>query len=356
MAFGQTDSIVTLDSMKTLSKKEIRKAKKKKKKIKVVYHDSLILFNKQVLVGEVKQLAQGVLSFKTGYSDSDFKIKWKKVAELYSDRIFIIELTSGSRLNAIMYPGKSGKKSEVAIGFGETTYPTDLHNIIYLDPIGKNFLSKMSASFDIGLTLTKANNLKQLTADAAVGYLGQKWSTNSTFSLVKSEQDNTENVDRLESSTSLQRFLPADWFIQGTLEFLKNSEQKLRLRTTGRLGIGYFFAKNNRQYFGALTGIANNREEYSDGITESNSSMEYFIGSEFNHYAIEDHSLLNSATLSPSLTEKGRLRLDFKFNMKYDLPWDFYIKTGITYNFDNQAAQGASRGDYVIQTSFGWEL
>jgi hypothetical protein len=29
---------------------------------------------------------------------------------------------------------------------------------------------------------------------------------------------------------------------------------------------------------------------------------------------------------------------------------------GLTYNFDNQAAEGASDTDYVYQFTFGWEL
>jgi len=50
------------------------------------------------------------------------------------------------------------------------------------------------------------------------------------------------------------------------------------------------------------------------------------------------------------------MRFDFKVDLKYDLPLDFYIKLGYTQNFDNRPVEGASQNDYVIQTSFGWEF
>jgi len=51
----------------------------------------------------------------------------------------------------------------------------------------------------------------------------------------------------------------------------------------------------------------------------------------------------------------GRFRLDFKFDLKYELPLDFYIKTGTTINYDNQPVADAGTLDYVIQTGIGWE-
>ena len=44
------------------------------------------------------------------------------------------------------------------------------------------------------------------------------------------------------------------------------------------------------------------------------------------------------------------------FDLKYDLPLDFYIRLGYTLNYDNKPVEGATESDYVLQTSFGWEL
>jgi hypothetical protein len=73
-------------------------------------------------------------------------------------------------------------------------------------------------------------------------------------------------------------------------------------------------------------------------------------------YDVGDLNLLTNVRWFPSFTEEGRNRVDFRFDVSYDLPKDFYIKTGITLNYDSQPAPGASETDYVIVTGFGWEL
>jgi hypothetical protein len=69
-----------------------------------------------------------------------------------------------------------------------------------------------------------------------------------------------------------------------------------------------------------------------------------------------DLNLLTNISAFPSLTEKDRIRLDWKFDIKYDLPLDFYIGLGTTVNYDNSPAVGTSEVDYIFQTVAGWKL
>lgn len=318
-------------------------------------NDSIVLNNNNKIVGEIKRLDQSVLTLKTSFSDKDFHIKWYHVKEFYSNRFFIVSLTNGKRLNAIVSTDSVNKKI-VLLKTDGFVLETELKKIIFLDAIGENFLSRVTAEFDMGITLTKANNSKQFTANATLGYIANKWSLNSSFNAVLSSQDGVDDIKRIESNINYQRFLPKDWFLSTSANFLSNNEQKLQLRSTGKVGGGYYFKNNNNLYFGTGAGLAFNNETYTDPVIPNKNSLEVYFGTEFNKYDIGDLSLLTSLFAYPSLTEKSRFRTDFKFDMKYDLPWDFYIKTGITYNFDNQPAEGAVKGDYVFQTSFGWEL
>jgi len=68
-----------------------------------------------------------------------------------------------------------------------------------------------------------------------------------------------------------------------------------------------------------------------------------------------DLSLVVGVVAYPSFTESGRWRMDADTDLKYDLPFDFYIKLGGSLNFDNRPAEGASQRDYVFQSGFGWE-
>ncbi|MDT0553612.1 DUF481 domain-containing protein [Urechidicola vernalis] len=317
--------------------------------------DSIVLNNKNKLVGEIQSLDKSVLTISTSYSDSDFKIKWHRVKEVYSNRLFIVSLSNGSRFNTTINTD-SINKNIVLLDQGEFILESTLDKVIYLDAIGKNFLSRLTAEFDIGITLTKANNSKQLTGNALIKYNANKWSLNNAFSSVYNRQDGVEDIKRIENNTTFQWYLKNEWFLSTSAVLLSNNEQLLQLRTTAKLGAGYYFRRNNSMAFAAGSGLAYSNEEFIEDANPSRNSIEFYFGSEFNKYEIGDLSLLTSIFGYPSITEKGRFRVDFKFDMKYDLPWDFYIKTGITYNFDNQPAQGATKDDYVLQTSFGWEL
>ena len=46
-------------------------------------NDSLIFKNNNVIVGEIKSMERGILTIKTPYSDSDFKIEWENIKEIY---------------------------------------------------------------------------------------------------------------------------------------------------------------------------------------------------------------------------------------------------------------------------------
>jgi putative salt-induced outer membrane protein YdiY len=340
----------------SLSSKEIRK--KRKKLIKYTktknYNDTLVLVNNNVLVGEFKRMDKSVITFKTKYSDSDFKIKWHKVLEIQSDRIFIISLDDGTRLSSSIHSSKKNK-GKVILDSGVNAIEEDLIEIVALDPIGKNFLSRLTVDLDIGITLTKANNLKQLNSNLSMSYLANKWRSDGSFSTVLSRQDSIADISRMDGNIDFSYFLPNDWFAQVSAIYLSNDEQKLDLRSTYKAGMGYYFVHNSKLYLAANAGLASTKENYTDD-TPTNSSAEMYIGLGFNKYDIGDLSLLTSASFYPSITEDGRFRADISFDMKYDLPWDFFIKMSVTYNYDNQPIEGASDTDYVFTTSFGWEF
>ncbi len=344
--YAQIDSVV---------KPVSRKQKRKLKKMKVnKYTDTLFLDDHNMMVGEIKSMDQTVLSLKTRYSDSDFKVKWYKVKGIKSNRLFIVSLSNGKRLTTTINSAR--KEGRVILDSGVNSIEEDIDQIIYLNPVGKSFISRLKANFDIGITLTKTNNLRQLSASSYIGYIANKWNASGSFNSVFSSQDDIENVKRIDGDIDFQWVLPKDWFLNSSVTFLSNNEQKLLLRTTYRLGAGYYFHHDNRKYFGSISGFGFNNENYSDNSIDAKNSIEFYFGGGFKKYKIGDLGINTTLIFSPSLTDFGRLRSDFKFDMKYDLPFDFYIKTSFTYNFDNRPAEGASKDDYVLTTSFGWEL
>ena len=318
-------------------------------------NDSIKLKSGQILLGTIESLDKSILVFSTPFSDSDFKIKWEKVTEFYSEKTYIVTLEEGGRYNTTINTDPSNNNNVIIFDDNGSQITTNISNITFIDPFSKNFLKRVDYAFDAGVNFTKAKNFQQITGNAKIGYTAEDWNFLTTFNLVFSSQDATDDISRFEADLSGQRFLPKEWYLLAGANFLSNSDQQLKLRSTGRVGAGYFFIKNNNLYFGSDAGVAFNNESYTDVLIDSKSSMEAYLSSEFNRYNMGDLSLLTSVRLSPSITENGRFRTDFKLDLKYDLTGSIYLKTGITYNYDNQPISDSPKGDYVFQTTIGWD-
>lgn len=315
--------------------------------------DTLVMKNGDELVGEVKELLTGVLTMETEYSDKDFAIEWNKVSEIHTKNTYVISISDGRRINGSMMTDPEDSSMVMIIEQGGIVSVRRME-IVALKELENTFLGRLDASIDLGINIAKANNLRQFTSRSYLGYTGRFWGSDATFDFGRSTQDSIL-TERLDASLSGRLLFQRSWFFYITAKFLQNDEQKLKLRSTINGGIGKLFINTNKIYFGAQAGMAWNNEQFTDD-TPIRNSLEAAIGYQLNLFDIEDFSLLTSGTLYPSITEKSRTRLDFKIDLKYDLPLDFYIKFGYTHNYDNQPIEGASIHDYVLNATFGWEL
>jgi hypothetical protein len=319
-------------------------------------NDSLVLINGDVIIGELKSMDKGVAVIETGYSDDDLTIKWDGIKEIYTEASYLVTLSSGDRINGTVTSIGSGMLKITP----ETGSPVEAQhdNLVYLKSVDKGFWDRVYATIDIGFDLTKANNMTTFTTRSTLGYLANRWSTDFNFNTLFSKQDEADNIRRTDGGLTYKYFLPHDWYLPITLTYLSNTEQKLNARWNGLIGIGKYVIHSNHAYWGFSGGGAYNHENYTpvvDSASEIKSSWEGFVGTELNLFDIGDFDLLTNVKVFPGITEAGRWRADFNFDMKYDLPLDFYIKLGYSLNYDNQPVEGAADVDYVLHTGVGWE-
>lgn len=313
--------------------------------------DSLVFKNDNYIIGEIKNMDKGVITVETDYSDSDFKIEWSGVKEVYSTTNFLITITDGSRYNGTLLTKGDG---EVFIITKTDTVETELNDVVFLNSVDKGFKNRIYAAIDVGLDLTKASNMTQLSVRSNVGYLANRWSADASYNTLYSKQDSSSLISRTDGGLSFKYYLPRDWFTVASVTFLSNTEQKIDLRTTGNLGVGKYLIHTNRTYWAFSGGASFNNETYTTEDPKRE-SWDAFAGTELNLFDLGDFSLVTKLIVYPSLTESGRLRSDFNIDTKYDLPLDFYIKVSCSVNYDNRPVEGASETDYVFHTGFGWE-
>ena len=314
--------------------------------------DSLVFKQGDVMVGEIKSMDRGVAVVETDYSDSDFKIEWEKIKYISTETSFFVTMSDGTKYYGTL---KSGSDSTVSIfTVDKKSMVCNPNDIVNLNQIKKEFKDRLHASISIGIDLTKANNYRKITSRSTIGYRTQNWDADATFNSLRSTQTNTEAIQRSDGIINYRYVLPNRWYAIPTVSLESNTELKLDLRVNAKLGFGRFFMRTNSAYWGANLGVNRNIEQYSNETTDRD-SWEGFLGTELNLYDIGDLSLLTNVIAYPGITEKKRLRADFTLDTKYDLPYDFYINIGLTVNYDNQPAEGASETDYVFQTGLGWE-
>jgi putative salt-induced outer membrane protein YdiY len=173
---------------------------------------------------------------------------------------------------------------------------------------------------------------------------------------IQTPDSTTIRTERTEGGLGFRFFIYRDWFALVATDLLQSTEQKLNLRSLTKGGIGNYIVNTNRMYFVLAGGAAWNYEDYNDPTISDRNSAEAFATVEYNIFDIGDLDLKTTLIGYPSLTESGRFRSDFSFDLKYEFPLDFFINLGFTLNYDNQPVEGASETDYVLQTTFGWEL
>jgi len=314
--------------------------------------DSIVFNNGNVIDGEIKSMDRGVFQIETDYSDSDFKIEWDQIYAIKTTTFFFITLNDGMKYYGTLESTAAPKINILTVD--QKIVECNLDDIVYLQQFKKNFWDRLYASIDLGVSITKAKDLRQLTSRSTLGYRAEKWFLDATYNLFRSTQKEIEPIKRTDGKIDYRYILPRRWYSILTISLASNTEQKLDMRLNLQLGMGRFLLRTNRAYWGVKLGANRNVERYTSETPDRN-SWEGYMGTELNLYDIGDLSLLTSLVAYPGITEKKRRRADFDLDTKYDLPYDFYIKIGLTVNYDNQPAEGADELDYVFQTGFGWE-
>jgi hypothetical protein len=229
-------------------------------------------------------------------------------------------------------------------------------DLVYIKQVDVgSVLDVMNLSLDLGYSFTNANNLEQINGDIKADYITNKWGANVFYNTVRSTQTGVDPVKRDNGGFGLMAFAKYGLFISFDADYYSNNEQQMDLRTNYSLSFGKYFIKTNRIFFKSSLGAAYLSENYMDTVPDRK-NFEGKVSIEYNMFDVGDLNLYSKIDIFPSITEKGRVRTLFSFDVKYDLPRDFYIKAGLKYNYDNKPAEGIDPKDYVYTFGVGWEL
>lgn len=301
------------------------------------------------LVGEIKRLEKKVLVLSTDYSDSDFLIKWEKVAHIESSRTYVMETFQSVRSTGTLAPTPAGAGS--ATIDGERVSLPDLASI---QPVERSFWSRFDAGFSLGFSGTRANSAKQFTAGGNFSYQDDLRLITAAANLFSSRQANAPRTQRWDVHAEHRRFLGKRLYATGSGSFLGSLEQGLDLRSTLGGGVGAYLRRSTSEYFALGGGVAWTNERYGNPALPIGNSAEAFAGFDFRTERLRAFDLFTQIVALPSLTVTGRYRLNYRTDLDFNLPGDWFFRTGLYGNFDSKPpAGGLSRNDYGWTNSFG---
>ena len=309
--------------------------------------DVVVTTNGDRLVGEIEKVEKDVLTLSTPYSDSDFKIEWGDVVSIQSTRQFVVETFDGTLISGSLTPDQPNR----AVQVGGTSVP--LAQVSLIQPFERSFWSRFDAGFDFGYSMTRANSAKQLSLGGTMVYRDERNIDSLYGNAFNNSQDNAPTTSRWDLGNDFRRMFGARWYANTTQDFLNSEEQGIDLRTTLGGGIGRYLLRSSSQYLALGTGLAWTNENYTDPALASKDSAELYVGTEFMTEHLKITDLITRFTYYPSLTIDDRRRFNFRFDLDFNLPGDWYFRVGFFDNFDNQPPAGFAENDYGWSNSFG---
>jgi hypothetical protein len=317
----------------------------------LAFPDSLVFHNGNIITGEVKGLQKGVLEIDADYNDQNIKVTWLEVKEIYTESQFLITI------NNTLYLGRLSSISEDSISIindNSVLLQCKKREIVLLSLYKTKFSDRFNALIEVGINAARAENLRQFNSRSSFGYRAPRWSTEASFNSLVSEQNEAGRIRRNDGSLNL-RYAPFDkWYVLSSVSLLSNTQQKIDLRVNSLLALGRYLLSSNKAYWGVKIGVNSNQERF-EGDDRSNNSWEGLLGMEINVFDVSDFNMIFTFAGYSGLSDFERYRADMNFDLKYDLPLDFFVRVGTSLNYDNKPAENATPLDYVFRSGFGWE-
>jgi uncharacterized protein DUF481 len=314
--------------------------------------DTVTLRNGDRIVGEIKSLDHGALTYKTN-DVGTLTIKWDKIHRIASPRYFEVEDETGRRYyGALLSPGVDQRMVVAVTTFVDTL---DILRVVRIYPIGLGFWARIEGTLNASLTFQRANRLRSVGLDLDAIYRTRVRLTELEGSTYFQSQEGAASTSRNSLALSQLRFLPARWLVTAAGQLEQNKELELELRALVGAGGGRFLLQSNRTEIRTLAGVAYTNERFFGGSATSN--LEMLITGQGTYFK-RDYprtSIQATLTLYPSLTDFGRVRSDFNAGITHEFIRDFNMGLKLFDTFDSRPSSStAAKHDYGLEVTVGW--
>ncbi len=319
--------------------------------------DTVVLKSGSPLVGEVKRLRQGSLSFDTREMDV-VSIEWNEIARLASSRFYEVETLRGEEYFGTLSTGANGNLV-VSGPLRVDTLP--FVDVVMIRPFDRGFWARTHGFIDAGTNIARANRLRSMLIKGQFVYRGPLWGFQLGGDFYRQQQQTTDTAGlttaqstrRTSASARGDRFLGTRWSVSAAGLVEENEELNLDLRLLGLLGATYQFFRNHGSELYLGTGVSINDEKFSS--EPRNTVAELLVAAGFDAFDLGDLTVNTTLSTYSSPADGGRIRVEFDGRAAWDFLGDFSLGLSITERFDSRPPSSeAAKRDFQYSFTLGW--
>ncbi|WP_188462114.1 DUF481 domain-containing protein [Bizionia arctica] len=318
--------------------------------------DTIYHVNKNILTGDFKNMAYGIVTWKMEGMGT-ISLEEIMVNTIISKKQFEIKMKDDK-----IYFGSfeaSEEKRSVYIVTPEKKILVKIYDIVEIYPIKNSFWTKISGNFSLGFNYSKGSDIGNLALSGDLSYRRKKvylelaWDGNNTY------QKDTLGSRKTDVSLAWQRLLKKGWSSQLSVSVSQNSELGIK----ERWGIDVLGLKDisyndwNRFYAGAGLNLTH---EIPYGDVPEQDDVAGVMQLVWRVYKYKAPKIWVDADVSflPYFTDSGRYRAVFNLNPKINLLNDnFKVGLKFYYTYDSKPpADAVSKNDYGINFQLTYSL
>lgn len=308
------------------------------------------------LIGEVKRLDRGHLSFKNDATGT-ISIEWEDVTRLESAHLLEIEMTNGERfLGYLSYAAEGHATLKTAT----SSEVVQLYDIVSMQPIETEFWERIDGDVSAGLDFSKDSEVLKTNFGVHAEYLTDDYKFNVGFDSNNTIDSDGEDSRRATLNMAGLRRLKGrwhEWAFGSSLGFERNDGLGIDLRSALGVGVQRSLLRSNQQRVLVGGGLQYTREDIADG-GKSEESIEGVLTTSYElfRYDSPEVDLTTSLDVYPNLTDWGRVRADFNISLTWEFFEDTYWRLMFYDSYDSDPASvAADKNDYGVVTSLVWD-
>jgi Protein of unknown function, DUF481 len=230
----------------------------------------------------------------------------------------------------------------------------DIVRMVTIDQ--ESFFRRLEGAISAGYSYTQTNNLHVIHLASNIGTRTSKRHWNIALDSQITTQDAAESSQRASLIGTLERYMPNRYYFEESLEFSRNQQLGLDLRSLIGATLGRYLVQRQGREWRAGAGLAASAERGADGNKRSSLEAQLVTDLRIFRFDRPKTDVRISVTLLPSLTEWGRWRGEESLKARRELFEDLFLELSVHHSHDSQPAEGAKSNDWGMVTSIGYSF